>query len=63
MKFLSIKIRFTINGYIYSFVWSWLDGFEIVLLDGNYDRPEIIKTLYAGHDVRVAGMVIRGLVG
>ena len=63
LNFLSIKVRFTINGYVYSFVWGWRDGFEIVQLDGDYDRPDVLRVIYSGTNIHDASRVIRGLVG
>jgi hypothetical protein len=62
MNFLSIKVRFTINEKVYSFVWD-TTGIEIVWLSGNTERPDVLQVIYAGGDVRAASRVIRGLVG
>lgn len=59
--FLSIKVRFEIHKQIYSFVWD-AGGFEIVRLDGNYDRPHVLQVMYAGDDIGEAARVVRGLV-
>ena len=62
MKWLSIKVRFAINGLVYSFVYNQ-DGIEIVWLSGDTERPEVVKVIYAGGDVRAAGQAIRALAG
>lgn len=62
MKWLSIKVRFSINGLVYSFVYN-KDGIEIVWLSGDTDRPEVIKVIYAGDDIRVARSTIQALAG
>lgn len=61
--FLSIKVRFGYNGGIYSVVWNWRDGFEVVRLDGDTDRPYIVETIYSGDDIRAAARAVRGLEG
>jgi len=63
LNFLSIKVRFEIHKQIFSFVWSHRDGFEIVLLDGDHDRPDVLRVIYAGTDIRDASRAIKALGG
>jgi hypothetical protein len=60
MEFLSIKIRFVIEGLVYAFVVD-TDGIEIVWLSGNVERPDVIQTIYSGRNVRAAARAIRSL--
>lgn len=62
MKMLSIKVRFEIQGLTYSFVMD-SNGIEIVWLEGNTDRPDVLKVIYSGFNIRVARNAIKALEG
>lgn len=62
-NFLSIKVRFELHNRVYSLVWNRRDGFEVVRLDGDTDRPFVVETIYSGDDIRDAANAVRGLAG
>lgn len=62
-NFISIKVRFELHNRIYSLVWSQREGFEVVRLDADVDRPCVVETIYSGDDIRDAANAVRGLAG
>lgn len=60
---LSIKVKFEYSGNVYAACWHWREGFEIVLLDGDSDRPFVVAVVYSGLDMRAARDAIKALGG
>lgn len=63
INFLRVTVRFELHGNIYGLIWNWRDGFEIVRLDADVDRPFVLDVIYSGVDMHAASEAIKALGG